>query len=170
MSAIPLRSRPLPPRLQALLLSPVALVAAAVLVVAAAVVTLAPSQAARPAAPPRVAKAPVAPHSAAIEARYGIRLLQLGLTADGGMLDLRYAVIDPDRSVQLTHGNPVRIKLQSERTGHVLDSEEMAPHGHNERAGATVFMLFRNDSNLFARGSYATIIVGQLRLSHVPVL
>jgi hypothetical protein len=115
-----------------------------------------------------------APTSAAIEARYGMRVLQVGLTADGGMLDLRFVAVDPAKVAQLTaHHSPrpsVAMRILVESTGKVLSTEAMAPHGDGLRAGAEYFTIFRNDGGTIHEGSRVTLIVGSLRLRHLVVL
>jgi hypothetical protein len=114
------------------------------------------------------------PASAAIESRYGMRVVQVGLTADGGMLDLRFIAVDPAKVGQLTaHHSPrptVGMRLLVESTGTILSTEAMAPHGDGLRAGAEYFTIFRNDGNMLHEGSKVTLIVGSLRLRHLVVL
>jgi hypothetical protein len=124
-----------------------------------------------PAAPPVPGHTPTSP---AIEARYGMRVVQVGLTADGGMLDLRFIAVDPAKVDQLTaHHSPrptVGMRLLVESTGTVLSTEAMAPHGDGLRAGAEYFTIFRNDGGTIHEGSRVTLIVGGLRLRHLVVL
>src|SRR6185369_8562875 len=86
-----------------------------------------------PSAPPPRPVAGHTPANAAIEARYGMRVVQVGLTADGGMLDLRFIAVDPAKVGQLTaHHSPrpsVGMRILVEDTGTVLSTEAMAPHG-----------------------------------------
>jgi hypothetical protein len=119
-----------------------------------------------PKAPTHVVAAPT---SAAIEARYGIRVKQIGLTADGGILDMRFVVLDPKKAHQLAHAG-VKMRLVVEQDNRLLDSEAMAPHGGLLRAGSTYFALFRNDGNLLSAGSRVTLEVGDLRLEHLTVI
>jgi hypothetical protein len=118
-------------------------------------------------APTSIVPAPAAP---AIEARFGIRITQIGLTADGGMLDMRFVAIDPDLAAQLSHGSKVPLRLVVEDGNKLLDSEAMAPHGGALHAGSTYFTLFRNDGGLVRHGSRVTLLVGSLRLEHLTVL
>jgi hypothetical protein len=112
---------------------------------------------------------PTAPTSRPIEALYGIRISQIGVTADGGILDMRFVVLDPEKAHQLGHGG-VKMSLIVEDGNRLLDSEAMAPHGGGLRAGSTYFALFRNDGGLLRSGSQVTVVVGRLRLQHLTVL
>jgi hypothetical protein len=120
-----------------------------------------------PAAPTAVVRPPASP---AIEGRFGIRVTQIGLTGDGGMLDMRFVAIDPALADQLSHGGKVHLRLVVEDGNRLLDSEAMAPHGGAMRAGATYFTLFRNDGGMLHHGSKVTLLIGDLRLEHLVVL
>jgi hypothetical protein len=120
-----------------------------------------------PVAPTGIVRAPSSP---AIEAHFGIRVTQIGLTADGGMLDMRFVTIDPALAEQLSHGSGVRMQLVVEDGNHLLDSEAMAPHGGAVHAGSNYLTLFRNDGGWLTHGSRVTLIVGGLRLEHLVVL
>ena len=121
----------------------------------------------QPVAPTGIVRAPASP---AIEARYGIRVTQIGLTADGGMLDMRFVAIDPALADQLSHGTAVRMRLVVEDGNRLLDSEAMAPHGGAMHAGSTYFTLFRNDGGYIQHGSLVTLLIGTLKLEHLVVL
>ena len=41
------------------------------------------------------------PVSPAIEARWGVRVSHVGVSADGGLVDVRFVVLDPDRALAL---------------------------------------------------------------------
>jgi hypothetical protein len=151
---------------------PVWMVAAAVLALgalalAATLLVSNGSGGSAPIPPTAIVKAPSAP---AIESRFGIRITQIGLTADGGMLDMRFVAIDPALAMQLEHGSKVRMRLVVEDGNKLLNSEAMAPHGGALHAGSTYFTLFRNDGGLLQRGSKVTLLIGDLRLQHLVVL
>jgi hypothetical protein len=112
-------------------------------------------------------RAPAAP---AIEARFGIRVTQIGLTADGGMLDMRFVALDPALAEQLSHGSKLPMRLVVEDGNRLLNSEAMAPHGGALHAGSTYFTLFRNDGGLLRHGSRVTLLIGDLKLQHLVVL
>ena len=119
-----------------------------------------------PVAPTAIVRAPASP---AIEARFGIRISQIGLTADGGMLDMRFVAVDPALAMQLSHGSLVRMRLVVEDGNRLLNSEAMA-HGGPLHAGSTYFTLFRNDGGLLKHGSRVTLLIGDLKLQHLVVL
>ena len=106
---------------------------------------------------------------AAIQQRYGVRFTMLGLTASGGMLDLRFVAVDADKVEQLGH-HGTKIRLVAEHSGHLLDSEQMTPHFGKIHVGSQYFALMRNDGNTLRQGDLVTIQVGKLSLQHMRVL
>jgi hypothetical protein len=106
---------------------------------------------------------------AAIQERYGVRFTMLGLTASGGMLDLRFVAVDADKVEQLGH-HGTKIRLVVEHTRRTLNSEQMTPHFGKIHVGSQYFALLRNDGNALRQGDLVTIIVGKLALQHMRVL
>jgi hypothetical protein len=106
---------------------------------------------------------------AAIQQRYGVRFTMLGLTASGGMLDLRFVAVDADKVEQLGH-HGTKIRLVVEHTGHTLNSEQMTPHFGKVHVGSQYFALLRNDGNALRQGDLVTVVVGKLALKHMRVL
>jgi hypothetical protein len=112
---------------------------------------------------------PSAAAIAAIQERYGVRFTMVGLTASGGMLDVRFIAVDADKVEQLGH-HGTRMKLVAERSGKTLDSEQMTPHFGKVHVGSQYFALMRNDADALHQGDLVTIKVGKLALQHMRVL
>lgn len=112
---------------------------------------------------------PSAAAIAAIQERYGVRFTMVGLTASGGMLDVRFIAVDADKVEQLGH-HGTRMKLVAERSGKTLDSEQMTPHFGKIHVGSQYFALMRNDADALHQGDLVTIKVGKLALQHMRVL
>jgi hypothetical protein len=106
---------------------------------------------------------------AAIQERYGVRFTMVGLTASGGMLDVRFIAVDAGKVEQLGH-HGTRMKLVAERSGRTLDSEQMTPHFGKIHEGSQYFALMRNDGDTLHQGDLVTIKVGKLSLQHMRVL
>ena len=121
------------------------------------------------AAPAAEAARPSPASIAAIQQRYGVRFTMLGLTASGGMLDLRFVAVDAGKVEQLGH-HGTKIRLVVEHTGHTLNSEQMTPHFGKIHVGSQYFALLRNDGNALQQGDLVTIVVGKLALQHMKVL
>jgi hypothetical protein len=106
---------------------------------------------------------------AAIQEQYGVRFTMVGLTAGGGMLDVRFIAVDADKVEQLGH-HGTKLLLVSEGSGQTLDSEQMTPHFGKVHVGSQYFALMRNDGNTLHQGDLVTIKVGKLALQHMRVL
>ena len=117
-----------------------------------------------------VGAVPPTPASPAIETRYGMRVKQVARIAGGGLLDLRYTVLDEDVLETLIHSGLVGMRLEVERNGVVLDTQAMRLHDHHFVRGSTYYTLFRNTRGIVRRGDTLTVHVGELELAHVPVL
>jgi hypothetical protein len=112
---------------------------------------------------------PSAATIAAIQQRYGVRFTMVGLTASGGMLDVRFIAIDANKVEQLGH-HGTKMMLVAERSGRTLDSEQMTPHFGKIHVGSQYFALMRNDGDTLHQGDFVTIKVGKLALQHMRVL
>ena len=121
--------------------------------------------------PSAAATATQVPTSAAIESKYGIRFTLVAVTAGGGMIQVRYQVIDSAKT-EAIHG--------TELAPYVVDSHGtkyadpgMAGHSHVGKtmaSGATDYILLANARGGVKAGSFVTIKVGDLELRNVPVV
>jgi hypothetical protein len=94
----------------------------------------------------------------AIADKLGIRITQVAVTADGGLIDLRYQVIDPDKAIFLFQDLTVVPKMIA-KDGTTIELASV-PHRHDVTAGLTYFILYRNVENSIQPGSNVTISVG----------
>ena len=113
------------------------------------------------------AKVPQIVSAAALEQRNGVRITHVAVSGAGGLVDLRYQVVDPERASAL-HGTLP--ELVDETTGADVDKPFMG-HRHSGafKAGHTYFVLFENPGNLVQRGTRVTVVLGGLRVAHVKV-
>lgn len=110
---------------------------------------------------------PEGPAARAFEARTGIRVVRVTVTGGGGIVDLRYLVVDPDRALAV-HDTPP--KLIDEDSGTVVDLPFMGHlHGGEPEFGLTYPLLFVNGGGAVRPGDQVTVVVGGARLEHVPV-
>jgi hypothetical protein len=106
---------------------------------------------------------------AAFEQRSGVRIIAVAVTGDGGLVDIRYEVIDPNAAASI-HSQATPPQLVDERTG-VLVNRLLMGHIHNGqmKAAQTYFLLFENPGNLVRAGGRVTVQLGSARVAHVPV-
>jgi|SRR4051794_11603689 hypothetical protein len=119
------------------------------------------------AALPKAGPAPVSPE---IEAGYGLRFLRATLAVQGGLVDVRFVILDTARAEPVIgHLSRERVKLIDDASGRVLDTRTMTPGDSNLKAGEGYYMLFRNSGGLLHPGSHVSVAVGKLRLPGVTV-
>jgi hypothetical protein len=110
------------------------------------------------------------PSSPEIEDKYGVRFLGVDVTSGGGMIQVRYQVLDSAKT-EAIH--------TSEATPNVIDGNGvtynlpgMAGHTHIgpvKKAGVTDFVLLANARGGVKSGSTVTVKIGELELHDVPV-
>jgi hypothetical protein len=101
--------------------------------------------------------------------RSGVRLIRVAVTGGGGLLDLRYQVVDPSKAVAV-HEAKTPPALIDERTG-LVDNRLLMGHAHHGQLKAAVsyYLIFENTGNWVRRGSEVTVLLGDARLEHVIV-
>jgi hypothetical protein len=118
---------------------------------------------------------PVAANSApllsepAFQERSGVRIVRVAVAGDGGLVDVRYQVLDPETAASV-HDKTTPPDLVDEGTG-VLVNELFMGHMHHgpQHAAQRYALIFNNPGNLVRRGSRVTVQLGAARLAHVRV-
>ncbi len=110
---------------------------------------------------------PGTPASAdAVEAEWGIRIQHIGVSADGGLIDFRFVVVDPDKAAPLLSVEN-RPRLYVEDSGALVDSLMHPPHSHVPDPGQSHFLLYNNTGGAIQRGTSVSVLLGDLRLEHI---
>ncbi|MFF0268196.1 hypothetical protein [Kribbella sp. NPDC004536] len=101
--------------------------------------------------------------------RSGVRITQVAVTGGGGLIDLRYQVLDPNRANSL-HDSTTPPAIIDEASGLVVQDLLMS-HAHTGKfkAGETYYLVFENPGNWVRRGSKVTVLLGQAQVEHVVV-
>jgi len=107
--------------------------------------------------------------AAGLAERSGVRLIRVAVTGAGGLLDLRYQVVDPSKAVAV-HEAQTPPAIIDERTGLVLNRLLMG-HAHQGQLKAAVsyYLVFENTGNWVRRGSEVTVLLGDAQVEHVVV-
>ena len=111
------------------------------------------------------------PTSPAIESKYGIRFTLVAVTAGGGMIQVRYQVIDSAKT-EAIHGTDLAPYVVDSH-GQKYADPGMVGHSHVGKtlaSGATDYILLANAMGGVKSGSFVTIKVGDLELRNVPVV
>jgi hypothetical protein len=106
------------------------------------------------------------PLSPEMEERFGIRFTFMGVTANGGMIDLRYRVIDAAKAKNFGHYTETAPRLISEENGKIVDVTIMGLHNHRVEPGRVYYILFRNTDSAIQPGDSVTIAIDDLSLEH----
>lgn len=99
---------------------------------------------------------------------YGIRLNLVGVTAAGGLVDLRFTITDASKARRLFTDATVMPGIVVERSGAVLQ----APHGGrhhsiNPTSGASYFVLIGNAGGAVQRGVPVSVLINGVRVEHI---
>lgn len=99
----------------------------------------------------------------------GVLITRVAVTGGGGLVDLRFRVVDPDRAHAL-HAVGTPPAVVDERTGLVVH-ELLMNHSHSGayRAGVTYYLVFTNPGNWVHRGGRVTVLLGDAQVEHVAV-
>ena len=125
-----------------------------------------PKPAATPSQPPRDS---ASLSEAAFEEATGVRITHVAITGQGGLIDFRYQVIDPDKAV-IVHDADKPPTLVAEANGQVIDRPWMQ-HGHSGKLnpGATYYLILVNPKGGVKSGDSVSVIIGDFRLEHLIV-
>lgn len=101
--------------------------------------------------------------------RSGVRIQHVAMSGGGGLLDLRFQVVDPDKAVAV-HDLATPAAVVDESTGLVV-KELLMGHSHTApfKTGVTYYLIFENPGNLVQRGSDVSVLLGNAQVEHVVV-
>jgi hypothetical protein len=101
--------------------------------------------------------------------RSGVRVVRVAVSGDGGLVDLRYRVLDSERA-EAVHNPATPALLIDERTGGVINRPLMGHiHSGRPKVGLTYYLIYENPGHLLRRGERVTVQLGNARLAHVRV-
>lgn len=101
--------------------------------------------------------------------RVGVRVTRVAVSGGGGLIDLRYQVVDADLANAL-HDPANPPALVDEATGLVVRNLLM-DHAHTGpfKTGVTYPLLFENPGNWVHTGGKVTVLLGNAEVQHVVV-
>jgi len=100
----------------------------------------------------------------------GVTITRVAVTGGGGLVDLRFRVVDPDRAHAL-HDAATPPAVVDESSGLVVHDLLMNhEHTGDFRAGATYYLVFNNPGNWVRRGAQVTVLLGNAQVEHVRVV
>ncbi len=99
---------------------------------------------------------------------WGLRVVRVAPLAEGGMVELRFQVVDPDKVAFIFDALENVPKLVDEDSGIEIKAANL-PHSHNVPAGLYEYIIYTNTQGAVKPGDLVSIVVGDLRLEHIPV-
>jgi hypothetical protein len=109
------------------------------------------------------------PLNPAMEERFGVRITGLHVVARGGLIDLRYRVVDAGKAKIFGHYTETSPMIIAEESGLPVEVTIMGLHNHRVETGRIYYILYRNTADALEPGALATIQIDDLTLEHVPV-
>lgn len=105
----------------------------------------------------------------AIAEEWGINFVHVAVLAEGGLIELRFQIVDPDRVAFIFEDLGNVPWMIDEDTGTEIGLNNL-PHSHDIPAGLNEFIIYRNVGGAIEPGDLVTLVVGDLRLEHYRVL
>jgi len=104
-----------------------------------------------------------------LAARSGVRITHVATTGGGGLVDLRYEVVDPDAAAAL-HGASTPPAIVDEESGLIVQDLLMGhSHSGSFKAGVSYYYVFIDPVNWVHRGDKVTVLLGDAQVEHVVV-
>ena len=101
-----------------------------------------------------------------LEEEYGVRMMLVAVTAAGGLVDVRYRIIDPDKAVGLMEDGAIMPMVYVEENDVMLMPDS---HMRTQKliADRMYFELIPNTQNAIQRGTTVTVAFGDLALEPI---
>ncbi|MCW2503794.1 MAG: hypothetical protein JWO79_2078 [Actinomycetia bacterium] len=109
------------------------------------------------------------PQDGQIESSLGVRFTQAAVVGDGGIVELRYTVLDTERASAFQNDVKHPPRLTDERDGTVAWRTALMKQGHELRPGQTYYILYLNNRGAIHSGDKIAIAAAKGTLAHVPV-
>lgn len=106
------------------------------------------------------------PPPSALESQVGIQIAHVGLAASGGLVDLRFKVLDAAKARALL-GNPANAPVLIAGDMPPLMAPHKALHGARYGQGQVVYILYPNLRGAVKPGAEVTVAMGDTRLGPV---
>ena len=117
---------------------------------------------------PSSAGAPM-PTNAVMEQQLGIRITRVALVGDGGLVQVNYLCLDPDRATTFQSDTAHPPVLSSEVRDARTETVALMKKGHTMTAGQTYYFVYHN-GGVVKSDEFASLSYGGQTLAHVPVL
>lgn len=100
-----------------------------------------------------------------LEQEYGIKVNLVAVTATGGLVDLRFMVVDKEKAAHALHDAGTMPELFVENSGTVLSMPKGMKHTLTLVDGARYFILYSNPGGAIQAGTQVSVVIGDVRLA-----
>lgn len=101
----------------------------------------------------------------ALETKHGIRLARISVSPAGGLVELRFTVLDAAKAQQLLLTAP---RLIARDSGHALQVPDQGPwRSISLKPGASCFVLFPNARSVVKPGTRVSLAFGSVQIEPV---
>jgi hypothetical protein len=99
----------------------------------------------------------------------GVEVVRVNVSGGGGLLGLRYRVIDADKAAAVH--SPANPPLLLDQGSGAIISQLLMGHNHKGRpkAGITYYLIFMNPGDIVRRGARVSVQLGGVRVENVQV-
>jgi hypothetical protein len=105
--------------------------------------------------------------AADMEQEYGIKVDLVAVIAAGGLVDLRFTVVDKDKAQHFLHDAASLPALYVESTGAVLKTSRAKAHKMTVLDGASYFVLYPNSGGAVQAGTGVSVVIEGIRLEPI---
>lgn len=95
--------------------------------------------------------------AAELEERHGLKVTLIGVTGAGGLVDVRFKVLDPDKARPLLGDHHHLPRLVAVKSGQTLTASHQAARGVSLRKDGVSFILYPNVRGAVRRGTRVAI-------------
>lgn len=107
------------------------------------------------------------PQSAAMEDKLGVRFSRVAVVEDGGLVQVSYVVLDPEKAQRFQAQQLTPPVIKSTRGS--ISRVALMKQGHDLRAGQTYYLVYQNAKEAVRSGDHVELIEAELTLADVPV-
>lgn len=104
---------------------------------------------------------------ATLESECGLHINLVAVTAAGGMIDVRFKVLDKEKAAQLLGTSQVRLAIVAEDSGTVIQAPPDTEQNFTLQDGMVYFVQFPNVSHAVEAGRPVSLVIGDMRLEHL---
>ena len=110
----------------------------------------------------------------AMEARWGIRVLDIRTSAGGYMVDFRYRVLDAEKAKPLLDAKVIPYLLHESSGAQLMVpttplTGPLRQKGRDTKAQRNYFILFANPNQMVKPDDTVTVVIGDFRAEHLKV-